>query len=95
MTSRSLRTATELGHYLRGDRLRAGASQAELAAPVGVSRQWVIALEAGRSRAEFSRVMRVFVALGRDLVPVKRSPLQAEAAARGVNAIVGALRATR
>lgn len=54
----------ELGQLVREHRKRLGISQAELAARVGATRQWVIALEQGNATAELDRVIRALVALG-------------------------------
>jgi HTH-type transcriptional regulator/antitoxin HipB len=48
---------------VRGRRLALGLTQTELAARVGVSRQWISAFEAGRPRAELGLVIRLLHAL--------------------------------
>jgi len=48
---------------VRGRRIGLGLSQAELAARVGVSRQWISAFEGGRPRAELGLVIRLLHAL--------------------------------
>ncbi len=47
----------------RSRRRELGLSQEELAARMGVSRQWVSAFEGGRPRAEFGLVIRLLHAL--------------------------------
>jgi HTH-type transcriptional regulator/antitoxin HipB len=47
----------------RSRRRELGLTQAELATRMGVSRQWVIAFEGGRPRAEFGLVIRLLHAL--------------------------------
>lgn len=56
-------SVTRLGAAIRDRRLALGWTQAQLAARAGVSRQWVVALEAGAPRAEMVRVMEVAAAL--------------------------------
>ncbi|MGH3501823.1 MAG: helix-turn-helix domain-containing protein, partial [Nocardioidaceae bacterium] len=52
------RSARSIGAELRAARLKGGLTQADLAARSGVSRQWVISVESGSSRAEIGLVMR-------------------------------------
>jgi y4mF family transcriptional regulator len=59
-----IRTPTDLGAAIRDQRRRLGLDQAALAKRIGVSRQWVISIEQGRSRAELGLVLRALDALG-------------------------------
>ena len=59
-----VRTARDLGAVVRDARLRRGWTQAELANRIGVSRQWVIALERGKASAELGIALRAVAALG-------------------------------
>lgn len=59
-----VRTMAELGALMRAARENAGLSQVELARRAGVSREWLIKVEAGRTSAEMPRVMDVLAALG-------------------------------
>jgi len=52
------RNALEVGALLREARVRKGMSQPELAEMVGVSRQWVIAIEQGAPNARVDLVLR-------------------------------------
>jgi HTH-type transcriptional regulator/antitoxin HipB len=59
-----IRTERELGAALRQARLRAGLTQAELAARAEVSRAFVVGIEAGnRPGAELQRVLALVRAL--------------------------------
>ena len=61
LNSRSL---PKLGNSVRGLRQHRGLTQAELAAAAGVSRQWVVNVEAGRTRGiEVGRLMKLLDAL--------------------------------
>jgi y4mF family transcriptional regulator len=66
-----VRTAHDLGAAIRGERRRRGLTQAQLAAAVGVTRAWVIAMEQGKPGAELTLVLRTLAALDlvADLVP--------------------------
>lgn len=59
-----VRTARDLGAAVRDARLRRGWTQAALADRIGVSRQWVIAFERGKSSAELGAALRALAALG-------------------------------
>ena len=54
------RSLPKLGHAVQALRLHRGLTQAELAAAAGVSRQWVVNVEAGRTHGiEVGRLMRL------------------------------------
>ena len=59
-----IRTPLELGLVIRDRRRRLKLSQTELARKAGVGRQWVVAIERGKSRAELGLVLRTLSALG-------------------------------
>ena len=58
-----VRTPLDLGLAIRDQRRKLGLSQAELARKVGVGRQWVVAMEHGKPRAELGLVLRTLSAL--------------------------------
>ena len=58
-----IRTPLDLGLAIRDRRRKLKLSQNELARKAGVGRQWVVAIEHGKSRAEFSLVLRTLAAL--------------------------------
>lgn len=58
-----IRTPADLGAAIRQRRRQLGLDQATLAERIGVSRQWIIAIEQGRSRAELGLVLRALDAL--------------------------------
>lgn len=61
---RAIRNEFELGAALRARRVRAGLTQADVAARAGVSRAFVIDVEKGRRpRAELNRVLSIMRAL--------------------------------
>ncbi|MBX3287520.1 MAG: helix-turn-helix transcriptional regulator [Actinobacteria bacterium] len=58
-----IRSAKHLGALARARRLDLDLSQARVAEQAGVSRQWVVAFEAGKPTAEVGNVLRVIRAL--------------------------------
>lgn len=54
----------DVGAVVREAREGAGLTQVELAARARVSREWLVKLETGRSRAEMPRVLDVLEHLG-------------------------------
>jgi y4mF family transcriptional regulator len=61
------RTPKDLGLLIRDQRRRLGLDQHDLAQRVGVSRQWVVEIEGGKSRAALVLVLRTLAALGLEL----------------------------
>lgn len=59
-----VRTMAEVGALIRGAREGAGLTQVDLARRAGVSREWLVKVEAGRTSAEMPRVMDVLDVLG-------------------------------
>ncbi len=58
-----IRTPLDLGLAIRNRRRKLKLSQTELARKAGVGRQWVVAIEHGKSRAELGLVLRTLSAL--------------------------------
>lgn len=59
--------SNDLAVLVRQRRRELGLSQAQLAAKVGVSRQWVIDIEKGKPRAELELALALLQALGIEL----------------------------
>ncbi len=59
-----IRTPRDLGAVIRDRRRSRGLDQQELAQKIGVSRQWVLAVEKGKPRAEVGLILRALDALG-------------------------------
>jgi HTH-type transcriptional regulator/antitoxin HipB len=57
----------DIGLIIRDRRRSCGLDQQALAERVGVSRQWIIAVEKGKPRAEAGLVLRTLRALGLEL----------------------------
>ena len=58
-----IRTPLDLGLAIRDRRRKLKLSQDDLARKAGVGRQWVVAIEHGKSRAELGLVLRTLAAL--------------------------------
>lgn len=58
-----IRTAKEIGTYIRDQRKRQKLDQATLASMVGVNRRWVTEVERGKPRAEIELVLKALEAL--------------------------------
>lgn len=59
-----LRTPADFGAAIREKRRALGLDQSTLARRVGVSRQWLIEVEKGKSRAAIGLVLRTLTTLG-------------------------------
>jgi HTH-type transcriptional regulator/antitoxin HipB len=59
-----IRSPSELGALIRNRRRELGLDQSALAENVGVSRQWIIEIEKGKSRAAIGLILRTLNALG-------------------------------
>jgi HTH-type transcriptional regulator/antitoxin HipB len=59
-----IRTAKDIGTFIRDQRKRQKLAQATLASMIGVNRRWVMEVEHGKPRAEIDLVLKVLEALG-------------------------------
>src|SRR5258705_7307306 len=53
-----IRTPADLGALIRDSRTKLGLDQKSLAEKVGVSRQWIVEIEKGKSRASIGLLLR-------------------------------------
>ncbi len=60
----NVRDADDVARLVRDARQRRRMSQQDLAEAAGVSRRWLVALEAGKPRAELNLVLTVLATLG-------------------------------
>ena len=58
-----IRTATDLGAFIRERRTQLGMDQRELAEKAGTSRKWVIEVEKGKPGAEIGLILRTLKTL--------------------------------
>ena len=59
-----VRTATDLGAFIRERRVKLAMDQSGLAEKAGTSRKWIVEVEQGKPRAEIGLVLRTLKALG-------------------------------
>ncbi len=93
-----IRTPLDLGLAIRDRRRKLKLSQTDLARKAGVGRQWVVAIEHGKSRAELGLVLRTLSALNLPLTidpGPRRLPSIDDMAPVDVDAIVNAARDDR
>ena len=92
-----IRTPIDLGAVIRDRRKKLQLDQKSLADKVGVSRQWVVEVEKGKSGAEIGLVLRTIEALGINLEVDKIPKVTAQTSAPPVDidSIVAAARQRR
>jgi HTH-type transcriptional regulator / antitoxin HipB len=97
-----VRTPSELGALIRDRRRKLGIDQALLAEKAGTSRQWIVAVEQGKPRAEIGLVLRTLAALGLSLTATAKAagrPRQAKAGEErppiDINQIISSLQKPR
>lgn len=59
-----IRTATDLGAFIRERRIKLSMDQSDLAEKAGTSRKWIVEVEQGKPRAEIGLVLRTLKTLG-------------------------------
>jgi HTH-type transcriptional regulator / antitoxin HipB len=59
-----VRTAADLGAFIRERRVKLGMDQSDLSEKTGTSRKWIVEVEQGKPRAEIGLVLRTLKALG-------------------------------
>lgn len=87
----NLRTASDIGAAIRERRRQLGRGQADLAAEIGVSRQWLSGVENGRPGAELGLVLRTLNILGLRL----SAQVHDKAGGRTIDTIVNNARKSR
>lgn len=80
----SIKNAADFGRLIRARRKAAGLSQQALADQVGISRQSVIALEAGKGSFELGAALRCLRALGVTLSVAEPATATGQVAATGI-----------
>ena len=69
-----VRTATDLGAFIRERRIKLAMDQSNLAEKAGTSRKWIVEVEQVKPRAEIGLVLRTLKALGVSLeIAVERT----------------------
>jgi HTH-type transcriptional regulator/antitoxin HipB len=59
-----IRTAADLGAFIRERRTKLGMDQVALAEKAGTSRKWLVEVEQGKPRAEIGLILRTLKTLG-------------------------------
>jgi y4mF family transcriptional regulator len=90
-----IRTPADLGAVIRDHRKRLGLGQAALAEKIGASRQWVVGIERGHSRAELGLVLRTLDTLGIRLETRDKEAAAKSQSSPDIDAIVAAARKGR
>lgn len=81
-----VRTAKELGAFIRSARRDAGLSQTMLAARLNVGQKWLSEVENGKATAEIGMVLRLLAALG-TTVDLRRESEQPDATQEQAEAV--------
>ena len=91
-----IRTAADLGAFIRERRVKLGMDQSDLAEKAGTSRKWIVEMEQGKPRAEIGLVLRTLKTLGVSLdIAVDRSekaPSASESGNVDINKILTSLK---
>src|SRR5690349_15463024 len=90
-----IRTPADLGAIVRERRKQLDLDQATLAKRIGVSRQWIIGIEHGRSRAELGLVLRTLDTLGIRLSSAIVTPTSKTSRRPDIDAIVASAKKAR
>ena len=79
-----VRTATDLGAFIRERRVKLAMDQSDLAEKAGTSRKWIVEVEQGKPRAEIGLILRALKALGVSLdLAADRAQKTAQASGSG------------
>lgn len=73
-----VRTASDIGTFIKDRRRRQKLDQATLATMIGVNRRWIMEVERGKPRAEVGLVLKALEALGLSLSVVSMEQLRPE-----------------
>lgn len=91
-----IRTATDLGAFIRERRAKLGMDQSDLAEKAGTSRKWIVEVEQGKPRAEIGLILRTLKTLGVSLdIAVDRTKKASAASEPGnvdINNILSSLK---
>jgi HTH-type transcriptional regulator/antitoxin HipB len=91
-----IRTAADLGAFIRERRVKLAMDQSGLAEKAGTSRKWIVEVEQGKPRAEIGLILRTLKALGVSLeIAVERTQKVSPAGGPGnvdINNILNSLK---
>jgi HTH-type transcriptional regulator/antitoxin HipB len=91
-----IRTATDLGAFIRDRRTKLGMDQIALAKKAGTSRKWLVEAEQGKPRAEIGLILRTLKSLGVSLDlkvdSLLETPSIGKAKSPDINSVLDALK---
>jgi len=91
-----IRTATDLGAFIRERRATLGWDQVSLAKKAGTSRKWLVEVEQGKPGAEFGLILRTLKSLDISIEVEADSPVvtpsQGKAKAPDINSVLDSLK---
>jgi HTH-type transcriptional regulator/antitoxin HipB len=91
-----IRTATDLGAFIRERRTRLGLDQIALAKKAGTSRKWLVEVEQGKPGAEIGLVLRTLKSLEISIVleadSAVATPRSGKAKAPDINSVLDSLK---
>ncbi len=91
-----IRTAADLGAFIRERRTQLGMDQISLAKKAGTSRKWLVEVEQGKPRAEIGLILRTLKSLGVSVdlkaVSSHETPSINNSSAPDINSVLDALK---
>jgi HTH-type transcriptional regulator/antitoxin HipB len=91
-----IRTATDLGAFIRERRTKLGIDQVALAEKAGTSRKWLIEVEQGKPRAEIGLILKTLKTLGVSIDiqidPLPKAASNDKARATDINNVLNSLK---
>jgi HTH-type transcriptional regulator/antitoxin HipB len=91
-----IRTATDLGAFIREHRTKLGWDQVSLAKKAGTSRKWLVEVEQGKPGAEIGLILRTLKSLGISIDVEADSPVETpslgKAKAPDINSVLDSLK---
>ena len=91
-----IRTATDLGAFIRERRTRLGMDQIALAKKAGTSRKWLVEVERGKPGAEIGLILRTLksleISIDVEADSPAETPPQSKAKARDINSVLDSLK---
>ena len=91
-----IRTATDLGAFIRERRIALGMDQISLAKKAGTSRKWLVEVEQGKPGAEIGLILRTLksleISIDVEADSPAETPPQSKAKARDINSVLDSLK---
>ena len=91
-----IRTATDLGAFIRERRTKLGWDQVSLAKKAGTSRKWLVEVERGKPGAEIGLILRTLksleISIDVEADSPAETPPQSKAQARDINSVLDSLK---